>query len=133
MSETPPLSRPVAEALVARIHDCDHRLDLEGFLTVLDPEVSLRLGSGAPLVGLDAVRGAIAALFSQLAGIQHRLIALTSQDDTITFEAEVTYTVKDGRTVTVPYADALRVGPNALVRDYRIYIDLAPLYALLAP
>ncbi len=50
-----------------------------------------------------------------------------SQDGTVA-EAEVTYTRKDGSTVTVPVTTIYR-GSGDLIEDYRIYIDLAPLFA----
>ena len=40
----------------------------------------------------------------------------------------MTYTRKDGSTVTVPVTTIYR-GPGDLIDDYRIYIDLAPLFA----
>lgn len=131
MHEGQTLSRADAESLVGRIHAADHALDLPAFLALLDPHVRLRLGSQPPLEGTESVRLAIAGLFSQLTGIRHRLLDLSVQGTTITFEAEITYTVKDGRTVTLPYVDVLRVGGDGLITDYRIYIDLAPLFALL--
>ena len=43
-------------------------------------------------------------------------------------EAEVTYTRKDGGTVTVPVVTIYREGDGDIA-DYRIFIDLAPLFA----
>ena len=41
---------------------------------------------------------------------------------------EVTYTRRDGKTVTVPAVNLLRVS-DGLIADYEIYVDLAPVYA----
>jgi hypothetical protein len=43
-------------------------------------------------------------------------------------EAEVTYTRLDERQVTVPVVTIYRRG-DALIDDYRIFIDLAPVLA----
>ena len=40
----------------------------------------------------------------------------------------MTYTRKDGGTVTVPVVTIYREGDGGIV-DYRIFIDLAPLFA----
>ena len=40
----------------------------------------------------------------------------------------MTYTKKDGGTVTVPVVTIWREGDGGIV-DYRIFIDLAPLFA----
>ena len=48
--------------------------------------------------------------------------------DTTIVQIDVEYTRKDGKTVTVPNADILTYDGD-LVRDWQIYIDVAPVYA----
>ena len=43
-------------------------------------------------------------------------------------ESRVTYTKKDGAAVTVPVVTIYRSGGD-LIDDYRVFIDLAPLFA----
>ena len=43
-------------------------------------------------------------------------------------QIDVEYARKDGKAVTVPNADILTFD-GALVRDWQIYIDIAPVYA----
>ena len=51
-----------------------------------------------------------------------------SNGDRTVVEAKVTYRRKDNREVTVPVVTIYRA-PGELIDDYRIYIDLAPLFA----
>ena len=44
-------------------------------------------------------------------------------------EANVTYTRDDDREVTVPVVTIYRTNANDLIADYRVYIDLAPVFA----
>ena len=50
-----------------------------------------------------------------------------SEEGTVA-EADVTYTRKDGATVTVPVVTIYREN-GELIDDYRVFIDLAPLFA----
>ena len=50
-----------------------------------------------------------------------------SEEGTVV-EADVTYTRKDGGTVTVPVVTIYRERDGEIV-DYRVFIDLAPLFA----
>jgi uncharacterized cupin superfamily protein len=49
-------------------------------------------------------------------------------DDVTVVRAEVEYTRKDGKHVTVPNADILTFD-GELVRHWQIYIDLAPVFS----
>ena len=48
--------------------------------------------------------------------------------ETVIAQIDVEYRRKDGKSVTVPNADIL-VFDGDLVRDWQIYIDVAPVYA----
>jgi hypothetical protein len=60
-------------------------------------------------------------------GLSHALVERWEDPATIV-EADVTYTRKDGGTVTVPVVTIYREA-DGLIRDYRVFIDLAPLFA----
>jgi hypothetical protein len=126
------ITEVAARALIAEIHAADHALDVERFLAVLSPTVRLRLGSQPELHGLESVREAIAGLFRGLSGVDHRLEQLWFGEQSVAFTAVVTYTLKDRRTIRLPYVDVLRFADEQHVDDYRIYIDLAPLAAALS-
>ena len=41
----------------------------------------------------------------------------------------MTYTRKDGADVTVPVVTIYRTGEGGLITDYRVFLDLAPVFA----
>jgi len=112
--------------LIQQIHKADEALDVDAFVNLLASDVELRLGSSPSVQGKEQVRQAIAYFFGTIKGIKHRLIQFWEQGDTIIFQAEVTYTRHDGSQVTLPYVDVLERS-DGLVKNYKIYIDLAPL------
>jgi ketosteroid isomerase-like protein len=100
----------------------------DAFVTHLTPDVVFRFGNADPVSGRQAVREAVAGFFSTIDGLTHQVRNVWEFGDTTIVQADVEYLRKDGKTVTVPNADIL-VYDGELVRDWRIYIDLAPLYS----
>jgi ketosteroid isomerase-like protein len=100
----------------------------DAFVTHLTPDVVFRFGNADPVSGRQAVREAVAGFFSTIDGLTHHIRNVWEFGDTIIVQADVEYLRKDGKTVTVPNADIL-VYDGESVRDWRIYIDLAPLYS----
>ncbi len=102
--------------------------DPDKFVAHLTPDVVFRFGNGAPVKGREAVREAVAGFFSTIEGLTHHILDVYEVGDTAVAKIDVEYVLKDGRHVTVPNADIL-VYEGELVRDWQIYIDLAPLWA----
>ena len=116
-------------AIIDRIFAADAARDLDGFMALLSEPARLRVGSAPPQVGQAAIRQAIAGLFAAVAGIEHRLIHQWRDEAALAYEAEVRFTRHDGGTVTLPYVNVLRFDAAGAIDDYRIHIDLAPLFA----
>jgi len=87
-----------------------------------------RFGNGEPVTGRAAVREAVAGFFSSIDGLTHHVLNSWEVGDVAIVWAEVEYRRKDGKHVTVPNSDIL-VFEGDLVRDWQIYIDLAPVFA----
>jgi ketosteroid isomerase-like protein len=102
--------------------------DPDKFIAHLTEDVVFRFGNGEPVVGRAAVREAVAGFFSTIDGLSHRILNSWDVDDLTIVQADVEYHRKDGKHVTVPNADILTFDGD-LVRDWRIYIDLAPVFA----
>ncbi len=102
--------------------------DPDRFVAHLTPDVVFRFGNGDPVVGRDAVRGAVAGFFTTINGLKHHLVDSWQVGDTVIGKFDVEYDRKDGKSVVVPNADIL-VFDGDLVRDWQIYIDLAPVFA----
>ena len=85
-------------------------------------------GNAGPVTGRPAVRDAVAGFYSSIKALQHEVSQTWEGDDSLVAEGRVTYTRHDGGTITLPFVNVFRLRGD-LVRDYRIYIDIAPLYA----
>lgn len=103
-------------------------MEPERFAAHLAEDVTMRFGNAEPIRGRDAVRDAWAAFCEELGGVRHELIARWELDDAAIVEATVTYTRRDQSQVTVPVVTIYREH-DGQINDYRIYIDLAPLFA----
>jgi uncharacterized coiled-coil protein SlyX len=71
---------------------------------------------------------AIAGFFSTIKGLSHHIVEQWDVDDTTIVQTEATYTRLDDRRVTVPAITVYRRGGD-LIDEYRIFVDLAPVYA----
>jgi SnoaL-like domain len=117
------MSRDVASVFA----DID-AFDPDKFVAHLTPEVRFRFGNADPVTGRAAVKEAVAGFFTTIAGLTHHIRNTWEFGDTVIAQIDVEYRRKDGKTVTVPNADILTYDGD-LVRDWQIYIDVAPVYA----
>ena len=103
-------------------------MDTEGFLGFIAPGAEFRFGSTPPVQGHDAIRAAVEGFFSSFAALSHKLQRLVADGDTVVCEGEVTYTRRDGSEITLPFCNVFETD-DGLISLYRLYIDVAPLYA----
>jgi ketosteroid isomerase-like protein len=102
--------------------------DPDKFVTHLTPEARFRFANADPVTGRAAVKEAIAGFFTTIDGLTHHVRNVWEFGDTVIVQIDVEYRRKDGKTVTVPNADVL-IYDGDLVRDWQIYIDVAPVFA----
>jgi ketosteroid isomerase-like protein len=98
------------------------------FVAHLTEDVVFRFGNGDPVVGRPAVRDAVAGFYTTIAGMTHHLLKSYDVDDTTITQLDVEYERLDGKSVTTPNVDVL-VFAGDKVRNWQIYIDLAPVFA----
>ena len=103
-------------------------MDPDRYARHLSEDVVLRFGNSESVVGRAAVRDAWAAFCANLHGVRHDLVERWDVGPATIVEARVTYTRADDSTVTVPVVTIYRASGD-LLEDYRIFIDLAPLFA----
>jgi SnoaL-like protein len=113
---------------VATIFADIDRMDPDGFVRHLTPEVTFRFGNADPQTGRAAVREGVAGFFGTIAGLKHHILNVWELGETTIVQIDVEYLRTDGKTVTVPNVDVLRYDGD-LVADWQIYIDLAPVFA----
>jgi ketosteroid isomerase-like protein len=104
------------------------RMDAKAFASHLAEDCLLRFGNAEELVGRDAIEESIAGFFTTINGISHQIVDQWDVDDTTIIRLEATYTRKDDSQVTLPAVAVWRRGGD-LIDDYRIYVDLTPVYA----
>ena len=101
-----------------------------------DPAIVLSMGNSPKIRGLPAVRAAFEATQTQYSQVRHDIggVWRGTQDAhvVLSVEAEVHYTLHDGRHVATPCTSTLKVGSAGIV-EYRIFIDMAPLLQALTP
>lgn len=115
---------PSRETLFADIDS----MDPGRFAAHLAEDVTMRFGNADPIRGRDQVREAWATFCQNVDGVKHELVEQWTLDGTTIVEAKVTYTRRDESRVTVPVVTIYRERDGE-IHDYRIYIDLAPLFA----
>lgn len=104
------------------------RMDARGFSEYFTEDARFRFGNAPTLTGREAVRSSIEDFFAGLQSLRHQILDVWEQDDTVVTEVEVVYTRKDGSEVQLPAATIARCEGD-LMRDYRIYMDINPLFA----
>jgi ketosteroid isomerase-like protein len=101
--------------------------DAARFAAFLTPDVIFRFGNAAPVFGRQDILHAVHSFFSSVRSVEHRVLAQWPADDSLVCEGEVTYTRHDGSRVTLPFVNVFRMR-GRLIEDYRVYIDITPLY-----
>jgi ketosteroid isomerase-like protein len=117
------MSRDVAQTFA----DID-ALDPEKFVAHLTPDATFRFANADPVTGRAAVAAAVGGFFATIDGMKHHIRNVWEFEDTVIVQIDVEYLRKDGKSVITPNADIL-VYDGDLVRDWQIYIDVAPVYA----
>ncbi len=105
------------------------RKDAAAWASYLAPDAVMRFGNADPVHGRAACRDALAAFYDQINGLSHEVIEQWEHGSATIVEANVTYTRTDDRQVTVPVVTIYRTNAQDLIADYRVYIDLAPVFA----
>lgn len=86
-------------------------------------------GNGQPLVGIDEIRTGATVFFDAIAGLHHAVVNEWNVGDDTIIELKVTYDRKDGQQVTTPCVTIFHTGAAGKIDDYRVYFDVAPIYA----
>ena len=97
------------------------------FAAHLAEDVRFRFGNAEPVHGREAVRDVWAGFCQTVDGVRHEPVEQWESGAATIAESDVTYTRKDGTTVTVPVVTIYR-SEDGLIQDYRVFIDLAPLF-----
>ena len=114
----------------SQLFDDIDSMEPERFTAHLADDVTMRFGNAEPIHGRDAVHDVWAGFCEGIDGVSHALVEQWESGSGTVWRPTVTYTRKDGGTVTVPVVTIYRERDGEIA-DYRIFIDLAPLFVLL--
>jgi hypothetical protein len=104
-------------------------MDTAAFADLFSEDGSATFGNAEPMVGPAAIRAGIGGFFGTIAGLRHRVVRTWQVRADTVAETVVTYRRLDGGEVSVPAVTIWHTTPEDRIDDYRIYVDLAPLYA----
>ncbi len=117
------------EALIRRVFEVTDAKDVEANVALVTDDVRLRFGNADVVEGKDAFREACVAFGASLTSVRHEISSLWVVDDsTVITEMTVHYERLDGGRLSLPCANIFRLR-DGLVRDYRILMDISPVYA----
>jgi len=102
-------------------------MEPEAFAQHLADDVRFVFGNADPVIGRGNVRDTWAGFCDGIAGVRHELIEQFSSGAATIVESTVTYTRKDASTISLPVVTIYR-GAGELIEDYRIFMDVAPLF-----
>ncbi len=101
--------------------------DLDAFLAFLSENATFRFGNAEPVKGKACVRDVVQAFFASIKALHHDVRESWDVGNTLVSHGMVTYTRHDSSTLTVPFANILRVEDD-LINEYLIFADVSDLY-----
>jgi ketosteroid isomerase-like protein len=100
--------------------------DQETADSLIAEDVRFRFANHPMVIGKREFIAGRGALRNSIRGFHHEIVSLEEVGiDAVIVEMNVTYTLLDGSSVTVPCCDVFRLR-DGLIADYRIYIDISP-------
>ena len=102
--------------------------DVPALSAFMTDDVRLRLGNSEWVEGKAAFVAESERFNASIARIHHNILNVWSEGDVLIVELEVDYTRHDGRELTLPCCNVFRLRDGA-VADYRVYMDISPVYA----
>ena len=102
--------------------------DTKSFLAYLSDDATFRFGSAPAAHGRETIGAAVDGFFQTIDGSRHTLLNTLAEASTMVCEGDVMYRRLDGNSLTLPFANVFELAGDR-ISEYKIYIDIAPLYA----
>jgi ketosteroid isomerase-like protein len=103
------------------------RMDAVGFAAAFTEDGRFRFGNAPTVTGREGIAQTVGEFFAGLQGLHHEILDVWDDGDSVISEVDVTYTRQDGSDVQLPAATIGR-RRDGLLADYRIYMDVNPLF-----
>jgi ketosteroid isomerase-like protein len=104
--------------------------DAAGFAALFAPDGRFVFGNSEPIVGPAAIAEATDAFFANVLELRHEIVNNWEVGADTVAELTVEYHRLDDRYVTVPGVTIFTRDDAGLITHYRIFVDLAPLFAV---
>ncbi len=118
------MDKSVVKALLNTIDS----MDATKFAEFITENGKFTFGNNPTAEGRKNIASGVDAFFSSIKGLKHTLLGHWEQDDTVILELGVIYTRHDGKEVSLKAVDVFTMEGN-LISDYKIYMDITPVYA----
>jgi ketosteroid isomerase-like protein len=102
--------------------------DIGVLAALVTDDVRLQIGNAEVVDGKADFVEALQIFFSSVAAFRHTVTNVWSDVDAVIVELKVSYTRLDGTELTLPCCNVFRLR-NGAVADYRVYMDITPVYA----
>ncbi|NJP87954.1 nuclear transport factor 2 family protein [Nonomuraea sp. FMUSA5-5] len=120
----------MSAAAIRHVFQVVDSFDADAFVQLLAEDATLVFANAEPATGREAIAAGLREFFATIGGLRHRIVRTWQVGDDNIAETEVTYRRLDGKDVSVPAVSIWRVrSTDGLITDYRIFVDLAPVYA----
>lgn len=103
--------------------------DATGFSELFTDQGHMVFANLEPMVGPEAIAKGVGAFFGTIKGLRHEIVNEWVNDADTIVELKVTYDRLDGRSVSIPVVSIWHRADDGLIDHYRVFFDLAPVYA----
>ncbi len=105
-------------------------MDVDGFLSLIAEDAKLTLGNDDPVVGRDDIAQAFGGLLGAIKSSRHVLHAVYDLGgDLAGLEGDIEFVRQDGKELSVRFANFVEIGEDGVIREQRLTVDFAPLFA----
>ena len=116
-----------ANAFASKVYEAIDSMDEQAFANCLTESCTFVFANSDPVIGRANAAAASQNLLKLLGGIKHRLLNAWAFDDIVVSQTSVTYTRKDGSTLTIA-AVAIWKLKGLSIDECRIYADASALF-----
>jgi ketosteroid isomerase-like protein len=114
--------------ILDRLFGAVGRKDLVAYLACFTDDAEYKAGNFPAVFGHQAIQEFGARVIPYFDNVLHNVKTSWQQGDTVISELDLVYYRKDGKVVTVPCLDVIRL-ENGKVKSLRAYLDASPAFA----
>lgn len=103
-----------------------------GLYPYMHEDVVFRFGSFPAGCGRDAFNQAWCSMAIEIEALRHEILDVWDRGDSVLCRGDVTYSLKEGRDVTVPFADIFYLR-DGKIAEYLIFVDASAVFGPSAP